>query len=269
KMTEDVYFIRKMERLGLTKAFCDTGVLCQHIDIHSGRKHYHHPGLRRNVWEDGGIIRWLLMPGEPIPVNDARYQPIPAPQRPDVIRYDIGTPGKKEGWITVDLFEPSADEQVDIHDMSPLISKYGLADEVRASHILEHFPFRETIPILTEWIRALKPGGLIHIEVPCAEWGCENLLKHKDAKVEDYCTELYKLLAIQSNPGDYHKCLFTKGYLSQIVNDPQLGLEDVVVEFHSYEDPRVQRAVRAWGRKKKAATPEQVQEAQRELVLQD
>lgn len=269
KMTEDVYFIRKMKRIGMTKCYCDTGVLCQHIDANSFRKHYHHPSVGRNVWEENGIVQWMLLPGEKPPINDPNMQPIPETERPKVVRFDLGTPGHKDGWITVDLFEKSADEQVDITNMQPLINKYGLADELRCSHILEHFPFRDTPRVLKEWVRALKPGGLLHIEVPDAEWGCENLLKNKDATPDVYLAELYKLIGLQTNPGDFHKTLFCKSYLAQVLADPQLGLEDVVVEFHSYPDPRVQRAIRAWATKKRSATPEQVQEASRELVLQD
>ena len=39
-------------------------------------------------------------------------------------------------------------------------------DEIRASHVLEHFPHNDTLKVLTEWYRVLKPGGLMKIAVP-------------------------------------------------------------------------------------------------------
>ena len=38
--------------------------------------------------------------------------------------------------------------------------------EVRASHILEHFPHATTLEIMREWARVLKPGGKLFIAVP-------------------------------------------------------------------------------------------------------
>lgn len=48
----------------------------------------------------------------------------------------------------------------------PLNYEDDSVDEIRASHILEHFSHRHTIEVLQEWYRALKPGGTIKIAVP-------------------------------------------------------------------------------------------------------
>lgn len=39
-------------------------------------------------------------------------------------------------------------------------------DEIRASHILEHFSHRQTLAVLAEWRRVLKPNGLLRVAVP-------------------------------------------------------------------------------------------------------
>src|SRR5262245_49667380 len=39
-------------------------------------------------------------------------------------------------------------------------------EEVRASHILEHFPHAEIPAVIKEWVRVLKPGGRLKIAVP-------------------------------------------------------------------------------------------------------
>lgn len=278
RMTEDVYFCRKASRYGFTQVWCDTSIQCTHIDINSGRRYFYHSGLRRGVWQDGHVIQWYLRPSERfvsgqefVSVDDRNGTNGHAkeePPKPEIVRYDLGQPGKKEGWITVDLYEKSADEQVDITDMRPLLGKYGYADEIRASHIWEHFEFRKCISVISHWVRCLKPGGTIHVEVPDAEWGCENLLKHKDLTPDRYWDQCYKLIGIQSNPGDFHKNLFTKSLVEYILNDPALGLEDVHVEHFSYPDVNVQRAIRATA-KRKAAPRVAEGEEPKELCLED
>ena len=41
---------------------------------------------------------------------------------------------------------------------------------VYASHVLEHFHYRETDSILREWLRVLRPGGEFQLFVPNLEW---------------------------------------------------------------------------------------------------
>ena len=42
----------------------------------------------------------------------------------------------------------------------PLPYADSTVDEIRASHILEHFDFKQAQDALSEWVRVLKPGGL-------------------------------------------------------------------------------------------------------------
>ncbi len=39
-------------------------------------------------------------------------------------------------------------------------------DEIRASHVLEHFSHQKIPTVLADWVGALKPGGLLKIAVP-------------------------------------------------------------------------------------------------------
>src|SRR5690348_326151 len=39
-------------------------------------------------------------------------------------------------------------------------------DEIRATHLLEHFSYRKTVSVLENWLRSLKRGGMLYIEVP-------------------------------------------------------------------------------------------------------
>jgi len=59
-------------------------------------------------------------------------------------------------------------------------------DEVRASHVLEHFSHREIPAVLAEWLRVLKPGGLLKIAVPDFEWIARNYLAGEPIEVQGY-----------------------------------------------------------------------------------
>lgn len=48
----------------------------------------------------------------------------------------------------------------------PLDVPDGSVDELRASHIFEHFSHRIALDVLKDWVRCLKPGGLLKLAVP-------------------------------------------------------------------------------------------------------
>ena len=48
----------------------------------------------------------------------------------------------------------------------PLPFNNNTFDVIYASHILEHFPWYQIEEILKEWVRVLKPGGIMEIWVP-------------------------------------------------------------------------------------------------------
>lgn len=45
----------------------------------------------------------------------------------------------------------------------------GYADVLVSIHVLEHFYAWEAHALLTEWMRVLKPGGKIVLELPCMD----------------------------------------------------------------------------------------------------
>ncbi len=96
-------------------------------------------------------------------------------------------------------------------------------DEIRASHILEHFS-RDSVPkVLAEWVRVLKPGGRIRIAVPDLEWIASHL---GDANAPAY------LMGGQSDVDDYHHDVFTDEKLRRLMfqaglrnRDPSASLD--------------------------------------------
>ena len=78
----------------------------------------------------------------------------------DSVRLNLGS-GRTPipGWTNVDIKAGGS--------AYPL-TQYadGSVDEIRASHILEHFSHHEVALVLREWVRVLKRGGKLYIAVP-------------------------------------------------------------------------------------------------------
>lgn len=88
--------------------------------------------------------------------------------------------------------------------------------EVRASHILEHFSFKETLNILKEWVRVLVPGGWLKVAVPDFEWVAEAYLEKRQVPLQAY------VVGSQTDPNDFHKAVFDKPSLRQLLTDAGL-----------------------------------------------
>jgi len=91
-----------------------------------------------------------------------------------MIKLDIGS-GRKtfEDYITVDN-DPKVGAQLtlDIEDESMFLMKqsamFGEVNEIRAFHILEHLKPENRVKVMKLFYDLLKPGGILHIEVPIA-----------------------------------------------------------------------------------------------------
>ena len=60
-----------------------------------------------------------------------------------------------------------------VSEAFPLPFEDNTFDLVYSSHVLEHFEKINTQAIVNEWVRILKPGGMIRLSVP----SLENLIK--------------------------------------------------------------------------------------------
>lgn len=71
-------------------------------------------------------------------------------------------------------------------EVFPLAAPDGSVDEIRASHVLEHFSHREVPAVLADWARALKPGGLLRVAVPDFEQVARGYLGGRAQPTEGY-----------------------------------------------------------------------------------
>lgn len=101
----------------------------------------------------------------------------------------------------------------------------GTVDEVYASHVLEHFSFYETPAILAEFVRVLKPHGVLRIAVPdaakiarevvkCDETG-DTIALHEAAMV---------VYGAHSDATDIHHNHFTERSLREAMNAAGIGM---------------------------------------------
>ncbi len=95
-------------------------------------------------------------------------------------------------------------------------------DEVRASHLLEHFSVAEGIEAMAEWYRVLRPGGRLRVAVPdfakivqiwqgTGPWrlGTANIRSQEDRRL------LWRawLLGGQVDRDDFHKSVYDESHL--------------------------------------------------------
>jgi len=87
-----------------------------------------------------------------------------------MIRLNVGCgEDLKKDYINVDLHCEKADVKADARYL-PFDDCSAI--EVFASHLIEHFPPHETVTVLTEWIRVLRPGGILTLIYPDTEKTC-------------------------------------------------------------------------------------------------
>lgn len=97
------------------------------------------------------------------------------------------------------------------HEIFPLPYPDQSVEEIRASHVLEHFPHQQVPSIVKDWTRALKPGGKLRIAVPNFAWIVEQYVNGGQVPVQGY------VMGGQVNGHDYHKAIFDEGSLRQLM----------------------------------------------------
>ena len=96
----------------------------------------------------------------------------------DNLKLNIGAGGiDYPGFLSVDLYDKRALIKMDI---TKLDFADNSATELMASHVFEHLNPYHSVDILTDWLRVLKPGGKLSMEMPDIEKCCRSFLENKD-----------------------------------------------------------------------------------------
>lgn len=90
--------------------------------------------------------------------------------------------------------------------------KTNSVDEIRASHILEHFSFSAARVALQEWVRVLKPGGRLRVAVP----DVDKVMSCADDN------RLFYLMGGQTDENDFHKSAYDERRLTACLEEAGL-----------------------------------------------
>lgn len=137
--TEDSWFYMMAERAGL-QCWIDTSVWCRHYDKTTGA-----------AFE---VPTESMVAKKPEPWTNSPRQ------------VNLGAGGNLSPYeINVDLRTgPLMNFRADVRQLPD--DWGGQFDHAHADHVLEHMSWVDTLKVLSEWVRILKPGGTLEINVP-------------------------------------------------------------------------------------------------------
>jgi hypothetical protein len=119
-------------------------------------------------------------------------------------------------------------------EIYPLAREDNSADVIRAVHVLEHFSHRQVNDVLADWVRVLKPGGVLKIAVPDFEKIAKGYLEGKGERIPAE----WLVMGGQSQDDDFHRALFDRDHLRQRLAQAGLVLlkpwESEVVDCAAY-----------------------------------
>jgi predicted O-linked N-acetylglucosamine transferase (SPINDLY family)/predicted SAM-dependent methyltransferase len=164
-----------------------------------------------------------------VPVANAPRDPEPP------LRLHIGGQQRRPGWKIVNIQPgPEVDYVTDCTNLQ--LFTEGSAEEIYASHVLEHLGYQEDLPrALAEIHRVLKPGGAVKISVPDFEVICRLFL-------DPACTEQERLLLMrmafggQLDAHDFHYVGLTQEILGRYLSRAGFARMEKISEFHLFDD---------------------------------
>lgn len=119
------------------------------------------------------------------------------------------------------------------HDVRKLDYPDCSVDEVYASHVLEHIPHNETDRVLKEWVRVLKPGGVLRIAVPDMSKVVENYKTDDPIGGNSYLQAV--LFGANSDDNDRHHACFVRESLVEAMNRAGVGFITDFKPFNLYD----------------------------------
>lgn len=148
-----------------------------------------------------------------------------------------------ENWINVDLvprggrnFQSVKGKTPEvISDIRDLPFDDDYADEIMAIHVVEHFYIWDVPALLKEWIRVLKPGGKMIIEVP----DLEKIILYMSVGETHPSFTMWPLYGDPSekDPLMVHKWAYTAKSLEKMMNHIGLnGINREPAQFHFKEE---------------------------------
>ena len=127
------------------------------------------------------------------------------------------------GFINMDLNSSHATDLTT--DIKRLPFASGSTGRIECYHAFEHISFPQVGEYLREWLRVLRPGGELVLELPDFDAGIREYLQGNEER-------LYSIYGRQRFPGDAHQWGYNPKRLTRILE--QYGFERI--EFSDPQD---------------------------------
>ena len=138
------------------------------------------------------------------------------------LKLHLGCGGNRlEDYINIDIRQALPEVKVDLfHDFrTPLPYKGNSVDEIYSRDLIQHFSRKEWQTVKKDWVRVLKPNGVLSLHCHDFEYVLNNFLAHPD---NPYW--LQAIYAGQDNEFDYFKNGFT--YEKLVADLKEEGMTD-------------------------------------------
>lgn len=167
---------------------------------------------------------------------------------PTSLRLNLGCGDKfLPGYVNVDVATRGKRPDV-VCDLRQLKFATNSAEEILSVHVIEHFWRWEVEDLLREWLRVLKPGGVMILECPNLLSACEALLADPSVASEPGPAGQRSMWVLYGDPSWKDPLMVHRwGYTPQSLSDlmSSVGLVNVRQEPAQFKlrEPRDMRIV--------------------------
>lgn len=123
-------------------------------------------------------------------------------------------------------------------DMLKLPFKDNFADYIGCFEVIEHFSFKEILPVFAEMKRVLKPGGEIELttlnfDFPFKMW--TKYIAGKPLDLDFYASVCLMIYGNQIGKGEFHRCPFTPDFMKWCLD--QIKFQKYVIDIYPANAP--------------------------------
>jgi len=186
---EDNFFVHRLHKRG-TKLLVNTDVQCLHMDLASGMYTAHPSVDLKNYYTNIKPTRPLTLDdkefidrrwADRLPEGTGGYKSVIERllEEGQPVKFNMGCGRDRiDGYLGVDMHSDTADIKQDIMKLD---LPEQCADEIFASHVIEHIPQHRAPKVLEKWLATLKDGGMLVMETPDLAGLCKDYLEQDGA----------------------------------------------------------------------------------------
>jgi len=186
---EDNFFVHRLHKRG-TKLLVNTDVQCLHMDLASGMYTAHPSVDLKNYYTNIKPTRPLTLDDKEfidrrwtdrLPEGTGTYKSVIEKllEEGQPVKFNMGCGRDRlPGYLGVDMHSDTADIKQDIMKLD---LPEQCADEIFASHVIEHIPQHRAPNVLEKWLATLKDGGMLVMETPDLAGLCKDYLEQDGA----------------------------------------------------------------------------------------